>query len=400
MDRHLLRSPGKATRVRSLDGRRGFRLAGDWGHVTVLEGGGHFCELVSKRHGSINPLWRPPWRTMDPHLYDAGRHGRIYGTPPDGRLLAGIAGHNLSFDHFGPPSQEEAAAGLSTHGEASWRRWHLRPQAAATHPSLECSLGMTDAQIDVTRTISIEPRSPVVYIEETARSLTAFDRAISWNEHVTFGPPFLEAGVTTFDLPATFGKVCAASYSSRMFLRPDAEFRWPLAPSTRGRRIDLRKTSGDVYGRYTAQLVDPGLSLAWFAASNTKLGLMVLYMFRRADFPWIGNWEERLYRKTAPWNGKTFCRGMEFSTTPFAIPRRESVSQGALFGEPTYRWLPARSLQRVRYMIVLLDVANDFGGVAHVSMEKGVLRLAERGRHRRTITVRAQNFLQMSPRKS
>ena len=37
----------------------------------------------------------------------------------DARLLAGIMGHNLCLDIFGPPSDEEALAGLTAHGEGS-----------------------------------------------------------------------------------------------------------------------------------------------------------------------------------------------------------------------------------------------------------------------------------------
>jgi hypothetical protein len=43
----------------------------------------------------------------------------MYGGPADGPLLAGIMGHNLCLDIFGGPSAEEAAAGLTAHGEAS-----------------------------------------------------------------------------------------------------------------------------------------------------------------------------------------------------------------------------------------------------------------------------------------
>ena len=40
-----------------LDGRPGFRIESAWGHVSVLEGGGHICELVSRKHGGLNPLY-------------------------------------------------------------------------------------------------------------------------------------------------------------------------------------------------------------------------------------------------------------------------------------------------------------------------------------------------------
>ena len=37
----------------------------------------------------------------------------------ESKLLAGIMGHNLCMDMFGGPSREEAAAGMTVHGEAS-----------------------------------------------------------------------------------------------------------------------------------------------------------------------------------------------------------------------------------------------------------------------------------------
>jgi len=122
-------------RVRNLlHGRTGYRIETDWGRVGVLEGGGHICEAILKVCGELNPLWTPPWKTIDPEDYSPSRHARLYGPPPDGRLLAGIAGHSLSFDHFGPPSKEEIAAGRSTHGEAPSVKWKLQPVRNALGP--------------------------------------------------------------------------------------------------------------------------------------------------------------------------------------------------------------------------------------------------------------------------
>ncbi len=58
------------TRLRDvLDGRPGFRLDAAWGHVSVLAGGGHICELGLNSLPGINPLWRPEWTTIDPQHY-------------------------------------------------------------------------------------------------------------------------------------------------------------------------------------------------------------------------------------------------------------------------------------------------------------------------------------------
>ena len=376
-----------------IDGRSGFRLRADWGYVSVLAGGGHICELNLNICSGVNPLWRPPWVTIDPTHYATVKHARRYGEPPDGRLLAGIAGHSLSFDHFGPPSREETAAGLTTHGEAPALKWDIHKQVRSPKPQLQYGLTLPEARIRFSRTLTLDRVNPVIYCEEEAVNLSPYDRPISWNEHVTFGPPFLETGITWFDMPATRAKVCAGSYSSRFFLQPDAEFSWPNAPTKNRKRMNLRTTPALRFGHYTAQLLNPELEIAFIAACNPRLKLLVVYAFRRADFPWVGNWEERYNRTQAPWLRKTFCRGLEFSTTPFAIPRRETIGQGPLFGEATYRWLPARSKAQVRFLILLFEVPQTFRGVARVSIAKRKINVVESGARGRTLSVAASKFL-------
>lgn len=375
-----------------LDGRAGFRLHADWGHVGVLEGGGHICEMVLNRVPGINPLWKPPWHTIDPDRYSPKR-SRMYGPPPDGRLLAGIAGHSLSFDHFGPPSEEEIAAGLATHGEAPCTRWTMKKDSAGRAPKLHGSCALRQAQIRFTRTLRLDRANPILYCEERAENLGVYDRPISWNEHVTFGPPFLECGTTIFDMPATRAKTCAPGYSERIFLDLDADFVWPDAPRDDGGRHNLRSTPDQTYGHYTAQLLDQALEVGFISACNPRLRLLVLYAFRRKDFPWVGNWEERNHRTAPPWGGKTFCRGLEFSTTPFSIPLRDTVDHGPLFGERTYRWLPARSAVAVRYMTLLFRIPHDFTGVSRVSIEQGTARVIETAPGKRELNTAVDNFL-------
>src|SRR6266436_6031291 len=267
-----------------LDGRAGFRISAEWGQVSVLQGGGHICELRLKSIPGVNPLWRPQWTTIDPDSYAPAKHQRVYGPPPDGKLLAGIAGHSLSFDHFGPPSKEETAAGLTTHGEAPSLKWNLLKQSDTPRATLRYGRTLRHAQIDFSRTVSVDRANPVIYCEEQATNLSVYDRPISWNEHVTFGPPFLQCGTTVFDMPATQAKVCSPGYSERIFLQPDAEFAWPDAPMKQGGTADLRTTPDRRFGHYTAQLLDPNLEIAFISACNPSQRFLVVYVFRRADF--------------------------------------------------------------------------------------------------------------------
>ena len=97
-------------------GRRARRLSNDLLEIVVTVEGGHIAAVVDKTT-KANPLWSPPWPSMEPSLYDPGKHPQ-YGANTESKLLAGILGHNLCLDIFGGPSEEEAAAGITVHGEA------------------------------------------------------------------------------------------------------------------------------------------------------------------------------------------------------------------------------------------------------------------------------------------
>ena len=375
-----------------LDGRPGFRIHGKWGHVSVLEGGGHICELILHSAGGVNPMWRPTWKTIDPADYTARKHHRTYGPPPEGKLLAAIAGHSISFDYFGPPSPDEIAAGHTTHGEAPVVNWHRQRKLGSPTGSLIYAADLPQAQMRLQREIALDREVPIIYVEETALNLATFDRPISWNQHVTFGPPFLEPNTTLFDMPATRSKVCPSTFSTKMSLRPNAEFRWPKAPQKRGGFLNLRTSEKGRYGHYTAHLLDPTHKTGFIAVCNPKMGLLVVYLFNRTDFPWVGNWEESYNRVHAPWSGREFCRGFEFSTTPFPIPRRATVTSGPLFGESTYKWLPARTTAKSKYLICMFEVPEDFQGVAAVEVDRLSLFVQEKTKGR-ALHLRAKSFL-------
>src|SRR5215831_18229529 len=97
--------------------RRAVQIENDELRVTVTVEGGHIAEILHKPT-AVNPLWTPPWPTIEPSTYDPAKHPE-YGLNAESQLLSGIMGHNLCLDLFGGPSAEEAAAGMTVHGEIS-----------------------------------------------------------------------------------------------------------------------------------------------------------------------------------------------------------------------------------------------------------------------------------------
>jgi len=313
--------------------------------VTVLEEGGHIAEILDKRSG-VNPLWTPPWPSIEPSSYDRLADTQ-YGSGTDAKLLAGIMGHNLCLDIFGGPSPEEAAAGITAHGDGSVEPYEV--ETYGTGLTMQARLPL--AQLRVERRIDIHDRA--IRVRELVENLAAFDRPIGWTEHVTLGPPFLERGVTEFRASATRSKVFEAEFGVADYLQRGATFDWPCAPRDSGGFADLRLfTDARASSAYTAHLMDPGREDAFFVAFSPQSALAFGYVWKRAQFPWMGIWEENHSRMGAPWNGKTLARGMELGVSPMPETRRQMIDRNSLFGVPTYRWLPAQGRAHVEYWVL------------------------------------------------
>jgi hypothetical protein len=314
-------------------GRRAHRVENDLVRVIVTVEGGHIASIEHKPSG-VNPLWSPPWPTIEPSTYTRQRHPE-YGSDAESKLLSGILGHNLCLDLFGPPSSEEAAAGITVHGEASIAQYHIE----SGDLELTAACEMPAAQIGFQRRIRLRPGDSTVFIDETVENKSALDRPIAWTQHVTLGPPFLAKGKTQFRAPAT---------RSRNITGED--FNWPYLPQADGRRQDLQVfTEASSSGGFTTHLMDPHRDEAYFMAWSPDSKVLFGYRWRRADFPWLGIWEENYSRKSPPWNGKALTRGMEFGASPIPESRRQMIDRRELFGTPAYRWLPAKARLHVDY---------------------------------------------------
>jgi hypothetical protein len=327
-------------------GRRAAAIENQYLRVTVLQEGGHIAEILDKDTG-INPLWTPPWPSIEPSTFGPGAYAD-YGAGVESKLLAGIMGHNLCLDIFGGPSEEEFYAGVTVHGEGSVTPYEIDQADGALTLRARFPL----AQLAFERRLELHDRT--VRIHEAVENLSACDRPIAWTQHVTLGPPFLEKGVTQFRASATRSKVSESEFGAHERLTSAAEFDWPAAPLREGGSEDLRVlTAAASSCAFTTHLMDPAREQAFFAAFAPAVRLVFGYVWKQADFPWMGIWEENHSRTHAPWNGNTLTRGMEFGVSPMPETRRQMVDRGSLFGVPAYRWLPAKCRLEAEYHAVM-----------------------------------------------
>lgn len=343
--------------------RKGWAMENDVLSMFVMAGGGHIAQIKLHDRPEINPLWEPPWQTLEPWQYKKQDKAK-YGA----KLLACISGHNLCLGAFGDPSPEEARAGLGGHGEAPVTRWRLvKKKISTSGVSMTCACELPIAQMKFERTLSLRKGSHVAVIKEKTTNLARKDQPFTMCQHVTFGPPFLERGVTVFDMNAVKAQTFPGRFGEKQRLKQNASFQWPFAPGANGKKIDIRTLTGKTSGDFTTQLIDPSADLAWFSALNPKLGILVAYTWNRQDYPWVGNWEENHSRKTNPWLGKTLARGMEFANTPFPTGLRAAVDMGRFQNQQSFAWLPALSSVSTEYTIIIKQVDPGFKGVANIN---------------------------------
>jgi hypothetical protein len=352
----------KATKWR---GRRAWALSNDRICLVVLEGGGHLASFTLHTAPTVNPFWVPAWRTIEPWQYRPSADRKWGGSP----LLASISGHLLCLSYFGVPSAAEARLGRDGHGEAPLARWRLASrEVTPQHARLRIACELPVAGMSVLRAFTMRPGSHQVEVVTEVQSTVDRDQPYTMSEHGSVGAPFLEKGITRFDLSAREGHTYPGVFGARQRLKPDAPFIWPDAPGATGEPIDLRAISKASRSNsdFSAQHMDPARADAWASAVNPRQGVLLAYHWCRQDFPWCGNWEENFCRQAAPWSGRSLARGIELANTPFPTTLQDAVALNRMHGERTYGWLPARGVARTAFRLVLLPVDRRVAGVADI----------------------------------
>lgn len=348
-----------AQRQAQFEGRPATVVENDKIELVVLNKGGAFASLLLKDDaGKTNPMWNPV------------ALAKMAGLPS--RFGESI-GHFVCVDGFGPTSKEEQQAGLMGHGEAHRQPWEQvsagkdgkvsRVKWRATLPIL---------QEVFTRQVEVVDGEQVVYVESELENLLGFDRPINWAEHGTIGYPFLEPEKTAID--ASVGRCQTRPNDGRppRTLLGEKEFTYPVAPQADGSTRNIRSVPAKPNSMdHTGCLLDPARRLAFITAINTEKRLMLGYLVRREEYPWLQEW------MNYPSN-MTLSRGLEFGTQPFDVSRRTTVEMGKLFGAPAFRWLPAKSKIGSRFLFFYTRVPEGFTQVDEVRHEGGQLTIEDK----------------------
>ena len=263
--------------------------------------------------------------------------------------------HFLCLDRWGQPSQAELANGMPFHGEVTRVEWKDHGKG-----SMSARLPMADLRVE--RTMEMLDGA-AFRVDETVTNENKLGRVYNMVQHPTIGPPFLDERVLV-DSNARQGFM-----QSSPLPNPEVpQIVWPMALKD-AQPVDLRRLTDDPLPNVCSFAIDE--DLGWVTALSPTYRLVLGYVWRRSEYPWLNIWRHVQ-------DGKPLARGLEFGTTGLHQPFPALVKKGSIFGRPLLDYLDAGESKTRSYVAFLAEAPEDFAGVGAVVAEPR-LSLRERG---------------------
>lgn len=317
----------------------------DTSRLVIDAAGGSIGEFSLSGHG-INPLG--------------------WGTPAGGDLAVRGFGHFLCLDRWGAPSEAEGAKGMPYHGEAANVAWSVlqvpRFRDGAIEGEMSARLPM--AGLSIRRSIRLSPRSSWFVVRESIRNENLLGRMFNAVQHPTIAPPFLGADT----LVDCNGRRGFAQGGQLPFPEEPSSF-WPLGLNRDGQPSDLRRLRSDPNPNVVSMVIDE--EFGWVTASSPRHGLLIGYVWRTRDYPWVSLWRDAR-------DGKPSARGLEFGTTGLHQPFPILARKGRIWDRALFEYLDAGQTVEKSYAAFLCRIPSDFSGVGSLTITKEELILQER----------------------
>ncbi len=333
-----------------INGRESVVLESASARVVVdLAGGaiGEFRFIDSQ----LNPL---NWNTPGP------KDGSVHGF-----------GHFLCLDRWGPPSDAEGKLGMPYHGEASNVRWTIEKDSPR---EAVMTARLPKAGLWVRRSVSISPKEAVFFVKEDVVNENGLGRVFNIVQHPTIAPPFLDQN-TVVDCNGRKG----FAQGGHLPTPEEPSTEWPTAQKKNGQSVDMRHLTSDPDPNVVSFAIEE--QFGWVTAANAAKGLLIGYVWRTSDYPWVSLWRDVR-------DGKPAARGLEFGSTGLHQPFPILTKKGRIWDRPLFEYIDAGQKISKKYLSFLLKIPADFEGVAAIDVQDHQLRVRERkGANPREFTI-------------
>ena len=268
--------------------------------------------------------------------------------------------HFICLDRWGQPSEAERENGMQGHGEATKVAWEVLAEQA-TIARMRADLPMAGLRVE--REIKLAPSGSWFHVSETVTNRNKLGRVYNMVQHPTVGPPFLDESVV---IDSNAGK--GFMQGGAMPNPEEPSVVWPMALNN-GEPVNLRFLADDHDPNVVSYVIND--EFGWVTAASPNKGLLIGYVWRKAEYPWLNIWRRAE-------NGKPLARGLEFGTTGLHQPFPALVKKGEIFGRPLLDFLDASESKTRSYVGFLAEIPEGYQGVARAELADGQLTLVER----------------------
>jgi hypothetical protein len=131
------------------------------------------------------------------------------------------------------------------------------------------------------------------------------------------------------------------------------------------------RTVNEERGYVTTHIFPDTCTFGWVTATNPDQKLLLGYVFRTKEYPWLNLWH---WKK----DKKPFAHGLEFGTTGLGKPYKTLMDSCVrFFGRKSYEWIEANETITKKYICFLIELPEHFEGVGNLKYSNGKVILTE-----------------------
>ena len=283
-------------------------------------------------------------------------------------------GHFLCFDRWGPPTDAEKANGFGHHGEAHDQDWELLAEPHSKDKMVTCSMQCTLplGGLQLTRKIELSGGEPMFFVKEEIKNLNKYGRMFNIVQHVSLAPPFLDKS-TLFDTNAEKG---FENREDGSLNQEEPVLYWPETIHL-SEKVSLRQFNNE-WPRVSSFVFNENDEYAWVTACNSEIKLMLGYVWKIEEYPWINFWRSME-------NGVPMAFGMEFGTTGLHEPFPVLAKKGKIFDCNIYDFIDADEIVSKSFTAFLAKIPEDYQGVSEIEIGASAMIIKEKNNTSRDI---------------
>ena len=282
-------------------------------------------------------------------------------TAENSKNSAVLQGQFISLGRWSLPTIGESKLGMPLNGEPANNWWKLEPSKTSKDLKMSCEAPLDG--FSITRYVVISQTAPLFKVTETITNENSTGRSTSIVQNITLVPPFFEPSVViNSNASVGFNQLWGLSNPGKF------EYNWPKAyvDTLKIGTTDISSFSNRF--RYLSSHVFPD-SIGWFTLYNPKLKLLLGYVWKTSDYPWIHFKNEINY-------GKPLIHGLAFGSAGLSdkFPFEERTSM-TFHGVRNFDFIDAKSSITKSWYCFLLNTPSGYQKVLDVSFSADQLVL-------------------------